>query len=87
MEFANGGTLKYHLNRRKRFTEKDAKFYLVEILLALSYIHDIGFVYRDLKLENILLDSQGHIKLIDFGLAKNLNDDCEQRNISKTDTF
>ena len=79
MEFANGGTLKYHLNRRRKFKEEEAKFYLVEILQALAYIHEIGFVYRDLKLENILLDNQGHIKLIDFGLAKRLVDEWEQK--------
>ena len=93
MEFANGGTLKYHLNRRKKLKEEEAKFYLVEILLAISYIHEIGYIYRDLKLENILLDNQGHIKLIDFGLSKKLVDgwnseDGETEKIwGRTDTF
>mmetsp|Transcript_6084 Transcript_6084/g.7041 ORF Transcript_6084/g.7041 Transcript_6084/m.7041 type:complete len:149 (+) Transcript_6084:208-654(+) len=85
MDFANGGTLKYHLNRRK-FKETEARFYIVEILLAIEYIHKIGYVYRDLKLENVLLDSRGHVKLIDFGLSKKLTH-YENEVEEKTDTF
>ena len=43
---------------------------LVEIVVALEMIHSRGVVYRDLKLENILIDEQGHLKLTDFGLSK-----------------
>lgn len=50
--------------------EKDSRFYLGEILLALSHLHSLGIIYRDLKPENILLDDDGHIKLTDFGLSK-----------------
>lgn len=47
-----------------------AKFYAVEVLLALEYLHANNIVYRDLKPENILLDYAGHVKLVDFGFAK-----------------
>ena len=71
MEFVNGGELFYHLKQNKQGFEEDrAKFYAVEMLLALDYLHTQGVVYRDLKPENILIDSKGHIRLTDFGLSK-----------------
>lgn len=45
---------------------------MIELLLAFEYLHDLGIVYRDLKPENILLDIDGHIKLADFGLSKQI---------------
>jgi serine/threonine protein kinase len=54
----------------KKFPEHMARFYSAEITLALDTMHEHGVVYRDLKPENILLDGEGHIKLADFGLAK-----------------
>lgn len=47
-----------------------ARFYMIEILLGLQYLHSQGIIYRDFKPENILLDIDGHIKIADFGLAK-----------------
>jgi serine/threonine protein kinase len=70
MDYVNGGELYYHLHKEKKFTEDRAKFYSAELLLAIEYLHSLGIVYRDLKLENILLASDGHIVLTDFGLAK-----------------
>lgn len=52
------------------FTEKRAKFYACEVLLALEYFHKNSIVYRDLKLDNILLTLDGHIKIADYGLCK-----------------
>jgi serum/glucocorticoid-regulated kinase 2 len=52
--------------------EQVAKFYLSEIIIALEFIHSQGIIYRDLKPENILIDIDGHIKITDFGLAKQL---------------
>ncbi len=54
----------------KKFTEQMTRFYAAEITLALDALHSFDVVYRDLKPENILLDEEGHIKLADFGLAK-----------------
>jgi serum/glucocorticoid-regulated kinase 2 len=75
-EYFNGGELFFHLHRNKvSFSEDVVRFYTAEIYLALRYLHKNGIVYRDLKPENIILDDGGHVKLIDFGLAKdNLSD-------------
>ena len=70
MEFINGGELFYHLQQAGRFSEERAKFYTAEIILALEYLHNAGIVYRDVKPENILIDSEGHVRLTDFGLSK-----------------
>lgn len=73
-EFANGGELFSHLRKRERFDEATAKFFSVEIACGLQAIHEYGVVYRGLKPENIVLDKRGHIKLIDFGFAKDINE-------------
>jgi protein-serine/threonine kinase len=52
------------------FSEDDARFYVSEVVMALEYLHLMGYVYRDLKPENILLHASGHIMLADFDLAK-----------------
>ena len=72
MENANGGDLFYHLRKAGKFDQERARFYAAEILLALEHIHDRGIIYRDLKPENVLIDHQGHVKIIDFGLSKNV---------------
>ncbi|RWS04291.1 RAC serine/threonine-protein kinase-like isoform X3, partial [Dinothrombium tinctorium] len=70
MEYVNGGELFFHLSRERIFSEERTRFYGAEILLALDYLHSQGIIYRDLKLENLLLDKDGHIKIADFGLCK-----------------
>ncbi|CDO94379.1 unnamed protein product [Kluyveromyces dobzhanskii CBS 2104] len=69
MEFIGGGDLMWHVQNR-RLSVRRAKFYAAEVLLSLKYFHDNGVVYRDLKLENILLTPEGHIKIADYGLCK-----------------
>jgi len=70
MDFVNGGELFFHLQREKKFPEHRARFYMAEIACGLEYLHKNGVIYRDLKPENLLLTSDGHICLTDFGLAK-----------------
>ena len=70
LDFEGGGSLFYHLLKKKRFLEKEVLFYAVEMILALEYLHSKKILYRDLKPENILISRDGHIKLSDFGLSK-----------------
>lgn len=82
MEYVCGGDLFFHLTREGKFTEEKSKFYTAEISFAIGYLHENGIIYRDLKLENVLVDSFGHIKLADFGLCK-----MNMYRESKTKTF
>ncbi|KAJ1729888.1 hypothetical protein LPJ61_003304, partial [Coemansia biformis] len=70
LDYVNGGELFFHLQRERRFGENRARFYAAEITSALAYLHGMDVVYRDLKPENCLLDAQGHVRIVDFGLAK-----------------
>lgn len=71
LEYAQGGELFTHLAQERMFTEEVASFYMAEMVLALEHLHtNLGVVYRDLKPENCLLDSEGHLLLTDFGLSK-----------------
>lgn len=70
MEYLSGGDLMFWLPKHKTFSESRAKLYAAELTLALGALHDADIVYRDLKPENILIDNNGHIRLADFGLAK-----------------
>lgn len=71
LEYAQGGELFEHLRTERMFPEETAAFYMAEMVLALEHLHHtVGVVYRDLKPENCLLDSEGHLLLTDFGLSK-----------------
>eukprot|EP01029_Cantina_marsupialis_P028299 TRINITY_DN775991_c0_g1_i1.p1 TRINITY_DN775991_c0_g1~~TRINITY_DN775991_c0_g1_i1.p1 ORF type:complete len:599 (+),score=185.57 TRINITY_DN775991_c0_g1_i1:93-1889(+) len=70
LDYCAGGELFFHLGRLGKFREDLACFYTAELALALSHLHAMGVVYRDLKPENVLLDDKGHIRLADFGLSK-----------------
>lgn len=70
LDYCSGGELFFHLGRESKFTEERVRFYAAEIILALEHLHELGVVYRDLKPENVLLDSKGHVSLTDFGLSK-----------------
>jgi len=74
MEYVIGGELFSQLRKCGRFSNDTARFYAAEIVLALQYLHSKNIVYRDLKPENLLIDSEGHIKITDFGFAKVVED-------------
>jgi len=76
LDYVNGGSLFHHLRLHKGgFPEERVKFYAAEIIVALETLHQHNIVYRDLKLENILIDRDGHIRLTDFGLSHKMPKD------------
>jgi protein kinase A/protein kinase X len=74
LEYVNGGELFSYLRKEGRLPDEHAKFYAGEIVLAFQYLHGLHIVYRDLKPENLLIDTDGHLKITDFGFAKKVED-------------
>uniref|UniRef100_A0A3Q0KN50 non-specific serine/threonine protein kinase n=2 Tax=Schistosoma mansoni TaxID=6183 RepID=A0A3Q0KN50_SCHMA len=75
MEYMPGGDLYYWLEKYDTFDETIARFYLAETVLALEALHELGFIHRDLKPDNMLLDAGGHLKLADFGSCVRVGED------------
>lgn len=70
MDFMAGGELFHWLKKDKKFEEARARLYAAEIICALEALHKANIIYRDLKTENVMVDAHGHLRLVDFGLAK-----------------
>ena len=73
MELCAGGDLLSFVRRRKRLEEDMAKFLFIQIAKGLAYCHRNQVMHRDIKLENILLDEEGSVKLCDFGVSQHLS--------------
>uniref|UniRef100_A0A674CRI9 Ribosomal protein S6 kinase n=1 Tax=Salmo trutta TaxID=8032 RepID=A0A674CRI9_SALTR len=82
LDYVSGGEMFTHLYQRDHFSEEEVRIYIGEIILALEHLHKLGIVYRDIKLENILLDSEGHLVLTDFGLSKEFLEEEKERTYS-----
>jgi protein kinase X len=74
LEYVPGGELFTYLRNAHKFENDKALFYAAEIVSALAGLHEIDIIYRDMKPENVLIDTQGHVKLTDFGFAKKVKD-------------
>ncbi|CEF66693.1 Protein kinase domain and AGC-kinase, C-terminal domain and Serine/threonine-/dual specificity protein kinase, catalytic domain and UBA-like domain and Protein kinase-like domain-containing protein [Strongyloides ratti] len=72
MEYVPGGDMMQLLINKGIFNESLARFYIAELTCAIEYVHSLGFIHRDIKPDNILIDKLGHIKLTDFGLCTGL---------------
>jgi serine/threonine protein kinase len=70
LDYCPGGELYTHVAKRQKLGNNTAKFYSAQILLALEAVHKNGYMYRDLKPENVVLDSKGNCTLVDFGFTK-----------------
>lgn len=68
-DYCSGRDLAYHIEQNL-FEEDEAQFFIAELILAIQYLHSHGIIHRDLKPHNILIDESGHLRLADFGLAK-----------------
>ncbi len=78
-DLMSGGDLRYWYTQKKIFNEKECKFLVVCIILALEYLHTNKIIHRDLKPENIIFDKNGYIHIVDFGIAKMLNNEPEEK--------
>jgi len=78
MEYCAGGDLMTILMREDILSEDHTRFYMSELAMAIKSVHDLKFVHRDLKPDNILIATNGHVKLSDFGLAKGFGTREEQ---------
>ena len=74
-----GGDLRYWYIQKKNFSEKECKFIIACVILGLEYLHSNKIIHRDLKPEHILFDKKGYVHLADFGIAKKLGDEPEER--------
>ena len=70
MDLLTGGDLRYHICKKRYFTEEQSKFFISCIILGLEYCHYYNIIHRDIKPENLILDSKGYVHITDFGIAK-----------------
>ncbi|KAM4723205.1 protein kinase C iota type-like [Rhinophrynus dorsalis] len=70
MDYVSGGNMENHLLKFRRLPEDHIRFYAAELAIAIDFLHARSIIHRDLTLENILLDSEGHIKITDYGLCQ-----------------
>ena len=75
MDFMSGGDLRFHLAKRKTFSETQTKFFVSCIITGLEYLHINNIIHRDIKPENLVFDNKGYLRITDFGISEVLKDD------------
>ena len=79
MDILNGGDLRYHISRYRKFSEEQTRFFIANIIYSLQYIHSNNVIHRDIKPENLVLDEKGYVRVTDFGIAKeNMEDNSSE---------
>lgn len=81
MEFVQGITLTNYIYKKDQSSDEEKKRIVSEVLVALAEIHKAGIIHRDIKPDNIMVDSEGHIKLMDFGIVKSSDNTITQTNL------
>jgi serine/threonine protein kinase len=84
LDLVNGERLGDYMLRKFQLKEWTTKFYAAELVLAIKYLHENNIIYRNFNPDNIMVDSQGHIKLIDFGVSAFYNSDESRKSICGT---
>lgn len=74
-DLMQGGDLRYHLAKHKKFNEQQTRFFIACMILALEYLHQKSILHRDIKPENLVFDSNGYLKITDLGIARVWNPD------------
>lgn len=83
MELCQGGDLLNYVRRRQRLNEVEARYFFEQILVGIAYIHNKDIIHGDIKLENILLDNMGVVKICDFGISEEADSDGLVANTKK----
>ncbi|CAD8052561.1 unnamed protein product [Paramecium primaurelia] len=78
LDYMQGGDLRYHLGRMRRFSEDQTRFFMACIFLGLEYMHSQNIIHRDIKPENLVLDKNGYVRITDLGIARVLRPDNAQ---------
>jgi protein kinase A len=87
LEYCPGGELFQRLGKKHSFSPPVAKFYITEVFVALEHVQSHGLVYRDLKPENVMLDEEGHCKLVDFGFCRPCNETGRMHTLCGTPAY
>lgn len=75
MDLLTGGDLRYHLGKRRKFTEEETRFFTACIVTGLEFVHNKCILHRDIKPENLVFDQDGYLRITDFGIARIWNPD------------
>jgi serine/threonine kinase 38 len=83
MEFLQGGDLITLLMEKDILSEEMSRFYIAETILAIETVHNLNYIHRDLKPDNLIIGKDGHLKLSDFGLCKHVEIKQKSQNITE----
>ncbi|CAK84960.1 unnamed protein product (macronuclear) [Paramecium tetraurelia] len=78
LDYMQGGDLRYHIGRMRRFSEDQTRFFMACIFLGLEHMHSKNIIHRDIKPENLVLDKNGYVRITDLGIARVLRPDNAQ---------